>query len=277
MAAPVPADHRTIGPQVGLRVPEQRVDQPGQVIGVLPQVPVGRHGAQFARVERHVRVERGRADHEPTGTGRRTVLSDDHVPHQIGVPLRAGLLVVGGRSGAGHAPAVPPRRMIIAGLPRVHDEDQPAGVPAGVQQPAQRPGRPGQITIGHLEAGSHQLGDRVPEHRRLGDRRRGLQRSQPGGRRGGPVPHVRHHPALELTTDQRAELLDAALVTQTGPGDGVEGGVPQPLVRIDGGIRNAVADVGPPVRVEDAQRSFCERGGHETTLLARARPGQGPR
>ena len=190
------------------------------------RVAIGRHGAQLASVEGNVGVERGRADHEPTGAGRRTVPPDDHVPHQIGVPLRAGPLVVGVRRCARHAPTVPSWRVVVAGLPGMHDEDQTAGVPPGVQQPAQGPGGSEHIIAGHLESAPHQFGDGMPEHRRLGDRRRRHQWPQPGGRRHRAVAHVRHHPAVQLTTQQRAELHHAAVVTQARPGDRVEGGVP---------------------------------------------------
>ncbi len=100
------------------------------------------------------------------------------------------------------------------------------------------------------------------------------QRTQPGGRRGRPVAHVRHHPAFQLTIQQRAELLDAALVSQAGPGDRVEGGVPQPLVRIGVRVGDAVADLWPPVCLEDSEGAFGEFGRHEATLLAPERPGQ---
>ena len=96
-----------------------------------------RRGAQLPGVEGDVGVERGRTDHETGGSGRRSIRRRSSHPASGRSSTGAGLLVVALRSGARHAPAVPAGRVVVAGLPGMHDEDQTAGVPSAVQEPAQ--------------------------------------------------------------------------------------------------------------------------------------------
>ena len=134
------------------------------------------------------------------------------------------------------AAVVPPWRVVDSSLPRVAHQEQARPV-AGplVNQEADAGDRRVHHLVRRWRPGTYQLGDSVPVHGRLGDRR--TVPTAPEVLMGAGRLHVVHvgdEPGRGLWTEHLGQLsLGAPALAQCLPDEHVEAGVPQPLPRVD--------------------------------------------
>ena len=212
---------------VGPPVPQR----PRQLVGRGGQAIVADHGGQLTGVEGHQGVEPDRGHRKGGILDGRTVGSGLDGRHQpvLGHPPPVPVEAVG-------AAVVPPWRVVDSSLPRVAHQEQARPV-AGplVNQEADAGDRRVHHLVRRWRPGTYQLGDSVPVHGRLGDRR--TVPTAPEVLMGAGRLHVVHvgdEPGRGLWTEHLGQLsLGAPALAQCLPDEHVEAGVPQPLPRVD--------------------------------------------
>ena len=165
-------------------------DGQSQSVGLVDERPIVGHRRQLAGVPNCQCAETDRGGTESIVGERFTVAADRDRLEKIQLRLAPGRQV----KAVPGTEMIPPRRIVTAGLPRVHNRDQPTGVARTTLEEERQTGAGLVEKLGvNFDTTPNQLGNGVTKHRRLRDRRRpGTAPHIDGLVRVELVPHVRN-------------------------------------------------------------------------------------